>query len=56
MVTVFATTLITCSQAIGVINKLQQVVGLTYHQKVEIIKEISKVIPSCPIKIMEKKK
>lgn len=56
MVTVFATTIITCSQAIGIINRLQQVVGLSYHQKQEIIREIVKVIPSCPIQIVEKKK
>lgn len=56
MVTVFATTLITCSQAIGIINRLQQVVGLSYYQKIEIIKEVAKVIPSCPIQIVEKKK
>ncbi len=55
MVTLFATTLITCNQAIGIVNRLQQVVGLTYSQKIEIIKEVSKIIPSCPIKIIEKK-
>lgn len=56
MVTVFATTLITCFQAIGIVNRLQQIVGLSYHQKIEIIQEIRKVIPSCPIKIVEKQK
>lgn len=56
MVTFFATTLITCSQAIGIINRLQQIVGLTYHQKTEIIREITKVVPSCPVKIVEKRK
>lgn len=56
MITVFATTLITCSQAIGVINRLQQIVGLSYTQRVEIIEELRKVIPSCPVKIVEKKK
>lgn len=55
MVTLLSTTLITCSQAVGIINRLQQIVGLTYQQKTEIIQEIRKVIPSCPIKIMEKK-
>jgi hypothetical protein len=56
MVTLFATTLITCSQAIGIVNRLQQIVGLSYTQKTEIIREIRKVIPSCPIQIVEKKK
>lgn len=56
MVVLLSTTLITCSQAIGIINRLQQVVGLTYTQKIEIIEELRKVIPSCPIKIVEKSK
>lgn len=56
MIPVFATTIITCSQAIGIVNRLQQVVGLSYSQKMEIIRELTKVIPSCPVKVMEKRK
>lgn len=56
MIPVFATTIITCSQAIGIVNRLQQVVGLSYHQKMEIIRELTKVIPSCPVKVVEKRK
>ena len=56
MIPVFATTIITCSQAIGIVNRLQQVVGLSYYQKMEIIREITKVIPSCPVKVVEKRK
>lgn len=56
MVVLLSTTLITCSQAIGIVQRLQQIVGLTYHQKLEIVRELQKVIPNCPVKIVEKTK
>ncbi len=56
MVVFLTTTIITCSQALGAIQRLQQVVGLSYQQKMEIIQELRKVIPNCPVKIVEKKK
>lgn len=46
-------TIITCSQAISVINRITNVVGLTPQQKIEIIREIRKVIPSCPVTIQK---
>lgn len=48
MVELFLTTTITCSQAISVINRLKEVVGLTPDQKTEIVKEIKQSIPLCP--------
>lgn len=54
MIVLLSTTIITCSQAIQIVNRLQQVIGLTYNQKVEIVKEVTKLIPSCPIRIMER--
>jgi hypothetical protein len=56
MITLFSVTIITCMQAIGVINRLQQVIGLSYDQKIEIISEIHKIIPSCPEIITPKNK
>jgi hypothetical protein len=56
MITLFSVTIITCQQAIGIINRLQQVVGLTYQQKTEIISEVIKVIPNCPVVINTKNK
>jgi hypothetical protein len=47
----FLSTIISCSQAISTINRVTNVVGLTPQQKVEIVREIRKVIPSCPVTI-----
>jgi hypothetical protein len=51
MVPLFLSTVITCSNAIAVLNRLTSVVGLTSQQKQEITTELKKVIPSCPITI-----
>jgi len=54
MISIFLTTIISCSQAIGMLHKIVNVVGLTEIQKKEIIIEIRKIIPSCPVKIEKK--
>lgn len=51
MTSIFLTTVISCSQAIKTLNKLTSVVGLTEYQKNEIVVELKKIIPSCPITI-----
>lgn len=56
MVPILLTTIITCDQAIGLVNRLQQVIGLNYEQKVQIIKEVMKVVPDCPVIITSKRK
>jgi hypothetical protein len=48
MVVLLATT-ITCTQAIGLLQRISKVVGLTELQKTEIITEIRKTIPFCPV-------
>jgi hypothetical protein len=53
MVVLLATTTISCAQAIGIIQRLTNVVGLTEKQKTEIIQEIRKTIPFCPIKVIK---
>ena len=45
--------IITCSQAFGLVNRISNVVGLTPHQKIEIVKEVHKVVPSCPVTIQK---
>jgi hypothetical protein len=42
---------ITCTQAVNLLQRLTKVVGLTELQKTEIIVEIRKTIPSCPVTI-----
>jgi hypothetical protein len=54
MVVLFASTIISCSDALSLINRLTKVVGLTEVQRTEIVQEIRKVIPSCPIKVVKK--
>jgi hypothetical protein len=47
----FLTASITCTQAANLLQRITQVVGLTELQKTEIIVEIRKTIPFCPITI-----
>ena len=49
MVVLTASTIITCSQAMSIIYRIQKVIGLTEVQKTEIVQEIRKVIPFCPV-------
>lgn len=51
MVVFLSTTIISCSQALAVINRMTGVVGLSNYQKIEIIKTLRDSIPSCPIKV-----
>jgi hypothetical protein len=46
---VLLATAITCTQAIGLLQRVTKVVGLTELQKTEIITEIRKTIPFCPV-------
>lgn len=54
MVVFLTATIITCSDALNVIQRITRVVGLTELQKNEIIHEIRKVVPSCPVKVVKK--
>jgi hypothetical protein len=47
----FLTVSINCSQAWSLLQRLTNVVGLTELQKNEIILEIRKTIPFCPVTI-----
>ena len=53
MVSLLLTTTISCTQALNVIHRLVSVVGLTEVQKFEIIQEVRKSVPSCPIKVVK---
>jgi hypothetical protein len=52
MVVLLATTVISCSDAFKIINRIGNVIGLSYQQKIEVIQVISQHVPSCPIKII----
>ncbi len=51
MVALLLTTTISCSDAVKIINRLVSVTGLTPLQKTEIIQEVRKTIPFCPVVI-----
>ena len=50
---VILSAVITCSQAISLINRITNVAGLNSQQKLEIVKEVRKVVPSCPVTIQK---
>jgi hypothetical protein len=49
MVVLFSAAIISCQQALGIIHRLTKVVGLTETQKSEIVAEVRKAIPFCPV-------
>lgn len=53
MVVLFTATIISCSDAIGILNRLQSVANLTQQQKIELSKVVRQHVPTCPIKIQE---
>lgn len=53
---VVATTVISCAQAMQLINRVTNVIGLSDRQKNEIAMEIKKVVPRCPVIVQEKSK
>jgi len=52
MIALLATTIISCSDAVRIINRIGNVIGLSYQQKIELIQVINQHIPTCPIKIV----
>ena len=52
MIALLATTVISCSEAFRIVNRIGNVIGLSYQQKIEVIQVISQHIPSCPLKIV----
>jgi hypothetical protein len=53
MFSTFLLTFISCNQLNRIITKLENVASLTPIQKKEIVIELKKVVPSCPIIIQK---
>ena len=51
MGTLFLTTILSCQQVIAIANRLVSVNLLTSQQKNEILGELRKTVPSCPLVI-----
>lgn len=49
MGSLFLTTILNCNQVIGVLNRLQNIALLSPQQKTEILAELKRVAPSCPV-------
>lgn len=49
MVPLFLTTILSCSDIVMIANRLVNVRLLTSEQKIEILRELKKVVPSCPL-------
>lgn len=49
MGTLFLTTILSCQQVTGIANRLVTVKLLSPEQKLEILLELKKVVPSCPL-------
>jgi hypothetical protein len=46
---IFLFTFISCNQLLGIVNRLQGIIYLTPQQKAEIVLELRKVVPTCPV-------
>lgn len=46
---ILLTTIISCQQVIGILSRLQNVAFLSPQQKADIVAELRKAVPSCPI-------
>ena len=53
MKSLFLVTIISCQEALNIVHRLTRVIGLTETQKYEIVQEIRKTIPSCPVQIIK---
>jgi hypothetical protein len=53
MIALLSTTIISCGDALAIISRMSNVIGLSYSQKVELVKVIKEYIPSCPIYIKQ---
>ena len=53
MVVLFAATIISCKDVIGIVSRLSRSVGLSYHQRIEVIQVLQDYVPSCPVVIKE---
>ena len=49
MIALFLTTFLSCSDLVKIANRLTNVKMLTPEQKIEILLELKKVVPTCPL-------
>lgn len=49
MTPLFLTTILSCNQLNSVVSRLENVALLSSRQKIEIVNELRKIVPSCPL-------
>ena len=49
MGTLFLTTVLSCNQLLGIMNRLSNNRLLSSQQKIEIFTELRQIVPSCPL-------
>ena len=52
MIVLFATTIISCSETFRIVNRIGNVIGLSYQQKIEVVQVINQNSPLCPPNII----
>lgn len=52
MVALLLTTTISCSDAVKIISRLTNVIGLSLQQRAELIQTVRQSVPTCPFKIV----
>lgn len=55
MESLLLTTVLTCNQLLTIVNRLSIVIGLSYSQKIELIRVLTDSVPSCPVIISKNK-
>lgn len=54
MGTLFLTTIISCQQVLDIANRLVNIKLLSPQQRTEILQELKKTVPSCPLVVKQK--
>ncbi len=55
MESILLTIVLTCNQLVSIVNRLSIVIGLSYSQKIELIRVLTDSVPSCPVIISKNK-
>lgn len=55
MESILLTIVLTCNQLVSIVNRLSIVIGLSYSQKIELIRILTDSVPSCPVIISKNK-
>ena len=49
MASIFLTTILSCNQVLAIANRVQQALNISHQQRYEVLLELKKVVPTCPV-------